>query len=167
MWLRSNKGTSTQARRHEDGATVPSSLRASVPRAFSLIEIMIVVVIIGLLAGLVTYATTGYLDRAKRQRAQADIATLSGAVDSFYLDHGRFPDNNETLRVLVPQFVKSCRTIRGAGLISTCSRARRGSTTSSATAPTAAKAAAARMRTLQFRHRTADGRAVEEESVNP
>jgi len=107
MWLGSNKGT--KARRHEGTKAVQLSLRPSVPpslRAFSLIEIMIVVVIIGLLAGLVTYATTGYLDRAKRQRAKADIATLSGAVDSFYLDHGRFPDNNETLRVLVPQYVK-------------------------------------------------------------
>src|SRR5256885_11329720 len=41
------------------------------PRAFSLIEVMIVVVIIGLLAGVVTYATTGYLERAKRERARS------------------------------------------------------------------------------------------------
>src|SRR5438093_1273401 len=73
---------------------------------FSLIEIMVVVVIIGLLATLVTYATTNYLDRAKRERAKADIATYSGAVDSFYLEHGRFPDNSEGLRVLAPTFVK-------------------------------------------------------------
>ena len=39
-------------------------------RGFSLVEIMIVVVIIGLMAGLVTYATTGYLEKAKRQRAR-------------------------------------------------------------------------------------------------
>src|SRR3954471_25067656 len=107
MWLGSNKGT--KARRHEGTKAVQLSLRPSVPpsqRAFSLIEIMIVVVIIGLLAGLVTYATTGYLDRAKRQRAKADIATFGGAVDSFYLEHGRFPENSEGLRVLAPQFVK-------------------------------------------------------------
>ena len=76
-------------------------------RAFSLIEIMIVVVIIGLLAGIVTYATKEYLDRAKRQRARADIAVLAGAVDSFYLDKGRYPDNQEGLKVLVPGFIKS------------------------------------------------------------
>src|SRR5689334_8916337 len=76
-------------------------------KAFSLVEIMIVVVIIGLLAAMVTYATTSYLDRAKRSRAKADIATYSGAVDSFYLDNGRFPDNSEGLRVLVPNFVKT------------------------------------------------------------
>jgi len=68
---------------------------------------MIVVVIIGLLAGIVTYATKEYLDRAKRQRARADIAVLAGAVDSFYLDKGRYPDNQEGLKVLVPGFTKS------------------------------------------------------------
>jgi general secretion pathway protein G len=68
---------------------------------------MIVVVIIGLLAAMVTYATTAYLDRAKRQRAKADLATYSGAVDSFYLENSRFPDNSEGLRVLVPNYVKA------------------------------------------------------------
>lgn len=76
------------------------------PAAFSLIEVMIVIVIIGLMAGIVTYATSNYLDKAKRQRAKADIATYSGAIDSFYLDQGRYPDNREGLKVLVPQFIK-------------------------------------------------------------
>ena len=73
---------------------------------FSLIEVMIVVVIIGLLAGVVTYATTSYMDKAKRQKARSDIATYSGAVDAFYLDKGRFPTNQEGLKILVPEFVK-------------------------------------------------------------
>jgi len=74
---------------------------------FTLVEVMIVVVIIGLMAGVVTYATTGYLEKAKRQRAKADVATYSGAVDSFYLEHSRFPTNQEGLGVLVPTFVKT------------------------------------------------------------
>ena len=105
MWWHEYRGT--KARNHEGMKGRP--LHASVPscrRAFSLVEIMIVVVIIGLLAAMVTYATTAYLDRAKRQRAKADIATYSGAIDSFYLENGRFPDNSEGLRVLVPNFVK-------------------------------------------------------------
>jgi len=75
-------------------------------RGFSLVEIMIVVVIIGILAGLVTYATSNYLDRAKRQRTCADIATYCGAVDSFYAVKGAYPDNNEGLKQLVPEFIK-------------------------------------------------------------
>jgi general secretion pathway protein G len=83
-------------------------MRSSDPRraGFSLIEVMIVVVIIGLLAGVVTYATTSYMDKAKRQKARSDIATYSGAVDAFYLDKGRFPTNQEGLKILVPEFVK-------------------------------------------------------------
>ena len=73
---------------------------------FSLIEIMIVIVIIGLLAGLVTVATTGYIERAKRQRARSDLATYSGAVDAFYLAHGYYPDNQTGLKVLAPEFIK-------------------------------------------------------------
>ena len=92
----------TVAARSESIARVRSRARA-----FSLIEVMIVVVIIGLLAGVVTYATTGYLERAKRERARSDVATYSGAVDAYYLANGRYPDNQEGLRALVPGFVKS------------------------------------------------------------
>jgi len=75
-------------------------------RAFSLVEVMIVVVIIGLMAGLVTYATTGYLERAKKQRARSDVATYAGAVDSYYLAHGYYPDNRDGLKALIPEFIK-------------------------------------------------------------
>jgi general secretion pathway protein G len=78
----------------------------SLRRAFSLIEVMIVVVIIGIMAGVVTYATTGYLEKAKRQRARSDIATYSGAIDAYYLANGRYPDNQDGLKVLVPEFIK-------------------------------------------------------------
>jgi general secretion pathway protein G len=71
-----------------------------------LVEIMIVIVIIGIMAGLVTYATSGYLDRAKRQRARSDIATYSGGVDAYYLAKGSYPDNQTGLKVLVPEFIK-------------------------------------------------------------
>ena len=101
-------GVRGESRRTESLATVPLPHRRSFAfsPAFTLVEVMIVVVIIGLLAGVVTYATTGYLERAKRQKARADVSTLAGAVDSFYLANGRFPDNNEGLRVLVPGFIK-------------------------------------------------------------
>lgn len=73
---------------------------------FSLVEIMIVVVIIGLLAGIVTVSVTGYMEKAKRNKARSDLSVLAGAVDAFYLDKGRRPDNQEGLKVLAPQFVK-------------------------------------------------------------
>ena len=75
-------------------------------RGFSLVEVMIVIVIIGLMAGLVTYATTGYLERAKRIRAKSDVAAYSGGVDSFYIAKGYYPDNREGLKALSPEFIK-------------------------------------------------------------
>jgi general secretion pathway protein G len=75
-------------------------------RGFSLVEIMIVVVIIGLMAGLITYATSGYLARAKAQRAKSDLRTLAGAVDSFYGQNSRFPTNQEGLKVLVGPYIQ-------------------------------------------------------------
>ena len=68
---------------------------------------MIVVVIIGLLAGVVTYSTATYLEKAKRARAKSDIASLSQAVDHFYLDNSRYPTNQEGLKALAPTYVKS------------------------------------------------------------
>ena len=82
-------------------------MRFNSRRAFSLIEVMIVVVIIGLMAGIITYATTGYLEKAKEKKARADLAHLSGGLDAFYLDKGRYPTNQEGLKVLVPQFIKA------------------------------------------------------------
>ena len=75
-------------------------------RGFSLVEIMLVVVIIGLLAGLVTYATSGILERAKRKKAMGDITSLSGACEQYYLATGRHPDNREGLSVLAPGYIK-------------------------------------------------------------
>ena len=74
--------------------------------AFTLIEIMIVVVIIGLLAAVVTSSTVGYLEKAKEKKARADIAQYVVGIDAFYLDKGRFPTNQEGLKVLAPQFIK-------------------------------------------------------------
>jgi general secretion pathway protein G len=95
-----------EARLELEGSGHGRAAHATGRRGFSLIEVMIVVVILGLLASVVTYATQGYLEKAKKNRARSDISTYSGGVDAFYLENGRFPDNQEGLKVLVPQFIK-------------------------------------------------------------
>lgn len=89
----------------------PTSFRlhSSVRSAFSLVEVMVVVVIIGLLAGVVTYAVTNHLDKAKVRRARADIANYAGAIDLYYGDKGHFPDVRDGLKVLVPEYLKVLR----------------------------------------------------------
>jgi general secretion pathway protein G len=76
-------------------------------RGFSLIELMIVVVILGLLAGTAVYSYARYLDRAKQQKARTDISVFVGALDGYYGVNGRYPDNQEGLKVLAPEHVKS------------------------------------------------------------
>jgi general secretion pathway protein G len=69
-------------------------------RGFSFIEIMVVVVIIGLLAGAVTIKVVAYMDTAKINRAKSDIAAICTAVDAFQLTHHRYPTNDEGIKAL-------------------------------------------------------------------
>jgi general secretion pathway protein G len=78
-------------------------------RGFSFIEVMIVVVIIGLLAGAVTLSTRHFMDRAKQTRARSDIATYKSALESFYAESGRYPTSEEGLAVLTPKFIDKLR----------------------------------------------------------
>lgn len=67
---------------------------------FSLVEVMVVLVIVGLLAGMVAIGTRGYLARAKQGTARAEIATIGEALETYYLAHDRYPTHEEGLDVL-------------------------------------------------------------------
>ena len=75
-------------------------IRRHMVKAFSLIEVMVVVVIIGLLAGAVALKVTDYMDTAKLNRAKSDIATIADAVEADYLTRSRYPTNEEGLSKL-------------------------------------------------------------------
>ncbi len=64
---------------------------------FSFIEIMVVVVIIGMLAGAVAMRFGGVVDKAKVERARNDIGTIVNAIELHYTQHNRYPDNDEGL----------------------------------------------------------------------
>ena len=68
--------------------------------AFSLVELMIVIVIIGLLAGMVTLNVRSYMQRARANTARAEIATIVQALSTFYTSYGRYPTNEEGLDIL-------------------------------------------------------------------
>jgi len=59
---------------------------------FTLIEILIVMVILGLLASLVGPRMFGKLGMAKQKTAKTQIEMLGAALDAFRLDNGRYPD---------------------------------------------------------------------------
>jgi general secretion pathway protein G len=73
---------------------------------FSLVEIMIVIVIIGLLAGVVTVNVRSYLLKAKQNVARQDIAVIVSALDRFWADNGRYPTNDEGLAALCVKSAK-------------------------------------------------------------
>jgi general secretion pathway protein G len=62
---------------------------------------MVVIVIIGLLAGLVTINVRGYMTKARRETARSEIGRIVDALGSFYAASGRYPTNDEGLEVLV------------------------------------------------------------------
>ncbi len=69
-------------------------------RGFSLVEIMIVIVIIGLLAGVVTVNVRSYMLRARQNTARSDIARIRDALDTYYTEYTRYPENDKGLRAL-------------------------------------------------------------------
>ncbi len=82
-------------KRHEQYYQGGCQARASA--GFSFIEVMVVVVIIGLLAGAVVLRVAGNVDTAKVNRAKSDIATIVNGIEMFYLNQSRYPSNEEGL----------------------------------------------------------------------
>lgn len=65
---------------------------------FTLAELMVVIVIIGLLATLVVPNVVGKLMKANRAKAEADIVAIASAVTQYAIDNGgRYPDSLEAL----------------------------------------------------------------------
>ena len=69
-------------------------------QGFTLIEMLVVMVLIGLLAGLVGPKLFGRVDSSKVQTAAAQIKMLKGSMETFHLDVGRFPTPTEGLNAL-------------------------------------------------------------------
>lgn len=72
-------------------------------RGFTLIEIMVVVIIIGLLAALIAPNVIGRVDDAQITRAQADIGQIESALKLYRLDNFTYPTTEQGLQALVTQ----------------------------------------------------------------
>ncbi|WP_122588183.1 type II secretion system major pseudopilin GspG [Pseudomonas viridiflava] len=68
---------------------------------FTLIEIMVVVVILGILAAIVVPKVLDRPDQARATAARQDIGGLMQALKLYRLDHGSYPTQNQGLKVLV------------------------------------------------------------------
>jgi len=72
-------------------------------RGFTLIELMVVMIILGLLAALVVPKMFGKVGKAKLSAAYAQIELFGTALDSFALEAGRYPTTSEGLEALITQ----------------------------------------------------------------
>jgi general secretion pathway protein G len=70
-------------------------------RGFTLLELMVVLLILGLLASIAAPRVAKHLRKAKVETARIQVDALGAAVDSFNLDNGRFPSSDEGLEALM------------------------------------------------------------------
>lgn len=74
---------------------------AATARGFTLLELLVVVVIIGLLAGIVAPRYFGQVGKSEVNVARAQIDALEKALDQYRLDVGRYPNTELGLKALV------------------------------------------------------------------
>ncbi|WP_338557733.1 type II secretion system major pseudopilin GspG [Erwinia sp. E_sp_B04_7] len=88
-------------------------------RGFTLLEIMIVVVILGVLASLMLPSLMGNKDKADRQKALSDIVTLENALEMYRLDNNIYPSTAQGLKALVkkPEIAPIPRNYRDDGYV--------------------------------------------------
>ena len=94
----SNKRPETRNQRQEtrDGG-MSHGLCLMSRQGFTLVELMLVVVIIGVLAAMVVPRLVGRTEQAKTARATSDIAVIGSALDLYELDTGGYPGTLEQL----------------------------------------------------------------------
>lgn len=70
------------------------------PRGFTLLEVLVVIIVLGLLASIVGPRIIGRVSEAKSTAAQTQIELLSVALDNYRLDNGYYPTTEQGLEAL-------------------------------------------------------------------
>jgi general secretion pathway protein G len=74
--------------------------RSNFARAFTLVELLLVLVILAVLAAMIVPKFTKRSEQARIAAATTDIATLDNAFDIFEVDNGRYPTTDEGVKAL-------------------------------------------------------------------
>ena len=88
-------------RMHRFRNRLQANPRRDTKGGFTLVELLVVLVILGLVMGLVGPRVLGYLSSSRERTANLQIQSFASALDLFYLDYGRYPTNSEGLGALV------------------------------------------------------------------
>jgi general secretion pathway protein G len=75
--------------------------RSDKESGFTLLELLVVIVILGLLIGLVAPAVLRQLGHAKDSIAQQSIQRIASVLDLYKLDNGSYPDSSQGLQALI------------------------------------------------------------------
>ena len=70
-------------------------------RGFTLIEVLVVIIILGLIAALVVPRITGRLDEAKVEATKIQMRSIKDALEQYKLDNGIYPTTEQGLKALV------------------------------------------------------------------
>lgn len=68
---------------------------------FTLVELLVVLVILGLVMGLVGPRVLNYLTSSRTRAASLQVTSFKSSLDLFFLDVGRYPSKSEGLKALV------------------------------------------------------------------
>lgn len=77
--------------------------RRGYSRGFTLLEVMVVIVILGILASLVVPNLLGNKEKADQQKVVTDLVALENSLDMYKLDNGVYPSTEQGLQALVSQ----------------------------------------------------------------
>ncbi len=88
-------------------------------KGFTLLEVMVVIVILGILASMVVPNLMGNKDKADQQKAVSDIVALENRLDMYKLDNSVYPTTEQGLEALVqkPTISPEPRNYRDGGYV--------------------------------------------------
>jgi general secretion pathway protein G len=85
-------------------------MRSKDSNGFTLIELMITLVVIGIIAAIAIPNLLGAIDRGKQKRTMADMRSIGSAVEAYAVDQSRYPTSSDagTLALAIaPGFIKT------------------------------------------------------------
>ena len=78
--------------------------------AFTLVELLVVIVILSILAAVVVFAVSGITTSGKSGRCAIEVRTVNAAIQAYYEQNRKFP---AALATMVPQYLPSATTVAG------------------------------------------------------